>query len=119
PTRDHLDYHGTMADYGAAKAKLFAWPTLEACVVNSAAPSGRTLASEARARGQKLLTYGLTGGDIVATRVEPTQAGMTLSIATPWGRGEIAPRLSGTFNASNVLGVLGVLLASGIGLAEA
>src|SRR6185436_13336436 len=45
--------------------------------------------------------------------------GLQLSIATPWGRGEIAPRLSGTFNASNVLGVLGVLLASGIGFAEA
>ena len=118
-TRDHLDYHRTMAEYGAAKAKLFAWPTLQACVINSDDSFGRTLASEARARVQNVLTYGLAGGDIVATRVEPTQAGMTLSIATPWGRGEIAPRLSGTFNASNVLGVLGVLLASGIGLAEA
>ena len=36
--------------------------------------------------------------------------------STPWGRGDIAPRLSGTFNASNVLGVLGVLLASGVEL---
>jgi UDP-N-acetylmuramoyl-L-alanyl-D-glutamate--2,6-diaminopimelate ligase len=44
---------------------------------------------------------------------------MALSIATPWGRGDIAPRLSGTFNASNMLGVLGVLLASGIGFADA
>jgi len=118
-TRDHLDYHVTMADYGAAKAKLFAWPTLEACVINDDDPFGRALASEARARGQNVLTYGLARGDIQATRVEPTQTGLKLSIATPWGRGEIAPRLSGTFNASNVLGVLGVLLASGIGFAEA
>jgi UDP-N-acetylmuramyl-tripeptide synthetase len=118
-TRDHLDYHGTMADYGAAKAKLFAWPTLEACVINSDDPFGRTLASEVRARGQNVLTYGLAGGDIAATRVEPTRDGMTLSIATPWGRGDIAPRLCGTFNASNVLAVLAVLLASGIGLSDA
>ena len=114
-TRDHLDYHGTMADYGAAKVQLFAWPTLEACVINTDDPFGRTLASEARARKQNVLTYGLADADIVAMRVEPTQAGMALSIATPWGRGEIAPRVSGTFNASNALGVLGVLLSSGIG----
>lgn len=118
-TRDHLDYHGTMAQYGAAKSRLFAWPTLRACVINNDDPFGRTLASEARARGRKVLTYGLRDGDIAATRVEATRAGMTLSIATPWGRGEIAPRLSGTFNASNVLGVLGVLLSSGIELKDA
>ena len=33
-TRDHLDYHGTMAAYGAAKARLFAWPGLAAAVIN-------------------------------------------------------------------------------------
>jgi UDP-N-acetylmuramyl-tripeptide synthetase len=118
-TRDHLDYHGTMARYGAAKSRLFAWPTLEACVINHDDPFGRTLATEARARGQKVLTYGIAGGDVVATRVEPTSAGMELSIATPSGSGDITLRLSGTFNASNVLGVLGVLLSSGIGFSEA
>ena len=33
-TRDHLDYHGTMAAYGAAKAQLFAWPGLRTAVIN-------------------------------------------------------------------------------------
>ena len=118
-TRDHLDYHGTMTQYGAAKARLFAWPSLEACIINHDDPFGRTLASEARARGQRVVTYGLAGADITATRVEQTNAGMALSVATPWGRGDIAPRLSGTFNASNVLGVLGVLLSSGVELKDA
>jgi len=113
-TRDHLDYHGTMTAYGAAKARLFAWPTLEACIVNSDDSFGRNLADAARARGQSVLTYGMADADIVATRVAATPAGLELSIVTPWGRGDIAPRLSGSFNASNVLGVLGVLLASGI-----
>ena len=118
-TRDHLDYHGTMAAYGAAKARLFAWPTLTACVINTDDPFGRALADAARSRGQKVLTYGLAGADITASRVAATAAGLELSIVTPWGRGDIAPRLSGTFNASNALGVLGVLLASGIELERA
>jgi len=115
-TRDHLDYHVSMAAYGAAKARLFAWPTLPACVINADDPFGRALADTARARGQRVLTYGLVGADIVATRLWTTPAGIALSIGTPWGRGEVATRLAGTFNASNVLGVLGVLLACGIGL---
>jgi len=118
-TRDHLDYHGTMAAYAAAKAGLFAWPTLEACVINAEDPFGRTLADTARSRGQRVLTYGLDSGDIAATRVATTQSGLELSIRTPWGRGRIAPAVSGTFNASNVLGVLGVLLASGVELPAA
>ena len=113
-TRDHLDYHGTMAAYGAAKTKLFAWPTRPACVINTDDPFGRALADSARVRGQRVLTYGLSSADIAATRLAATQNGIALSITTPWGRGEVATRLAGTFNASNVLGVLGVLLASGI-----
>ena len=49
-TRDHLDYHRTMAEYGAAKSRLFAWPTLEACVINQDDSFGRTLAARRRTR---------------------------------------------------------------------
>lgn len=42
-TRDHLDYHGEMAQYGAAKAKLFTRPGLKAAVVNLDDGFGRTL----------------------------------------------------------------------------
>ena len=42
-TRDHLDYHGSMATYGAAKQALFAWPTLQAAVVNLGDPFARHL----------------------------------------------------------------------------
>ncbi len=118
-TRDHLDYHGTMAAYGAAKARLFARPGLEACVINVDDMFGQSLADAARARGQNVLTYGLVNADIVTTTLATSYMGMALSVATPWGRGEVAIGLVGTFNASNVLGVLGVLLASGIGLDDA
>ena len=39
-TRDHLDYHGTMEHYGAAKARLFAWPHLALRVINVDDPFG-------------------------------------------------------------------------------
>ena len=42
-TRDHLDYHGDMASYGAAKAKLFGWPGLRAAVINLDDDYGRAM----------------------------------------------------------------------------
>ncbi|MGH7635985.1 MAG: Mur ligase family protein, partial [Gemmatimonadaceae bacterium] len=45
-TRDHLDYHGTMEAYGAAKARLFAWPGLGAAVINVDDAFGRELAAQ-------------------------------------------------------------------------
>jgi UDP-N-acetylmuramyl-tripeptide synthetase len=113
-TRDHLDYHGTMEGYGDAKEKLFAWPGLSACVVNIDDPFGPTLAGIAGARGARVLTYGFGKGDINATAFASTPAGIALSVATPWGRGDIHAPLIGAFNATNVLAVLGVLLASGV-----
>src|SRR5690606_35386744 len=44
-TRDHLDYHGDMRAYGGAKARLFAWPGLEAAVVNTDDAFGAELAT--------------------------------------------------------------------------
>ncbi|HEV7986100.1 MAG TPA: Mur ligase family protein, partial [Steroidobacteraceae bacterium] len=50
-TRDHLDYHGDMAAYGAAKARLFEWPTLKVRVINVDDPFGLELAQNARRGG--------------------------------------------------------------------
>jgi UDP-N-acetylmuramoyl-L-alanyl-D-glutamate--2,6-diaminopimelate ligase len=118
-TRDHLDYHGTMAAYGAAKAKLFAWPDLHARVVNVDDAFGQSLADGARAHGWKVLTYGLANADVAATGMASTARGIALSVATPWGRGDVETALVGAFNASNVLGCLGALLVSGVPLADA
>ena len=118
-TRDHLDYHGTMAAYGTAKARLFAWPGLASRVINVGDPFGQSLAEAARGRRQKVLTYGLVNADIVATAIANTRAGIRMSIATPWGSGDVTAQVAGTFNASNILGVLGMLLESGIALDDA
>jgi len=113
-TRDHLDYHQTMAAYGQAKAKLFTFPGLRTAVVNADDPFGQSLIDSARARGARLLTYGLAAADIAATEIRVTANGIALTVNTPWGKAEFASPMVGTFNAQNLLGVLGVMLASDV-----
>ena len=118
-SRDHLDYHGTMGAYGAAKAKLLAWPGLRVAVINADDPFGQSLIESARAKGRKVLTYGFGAADIGGARLTPSRAGLAFRVETPWGKGDVETGLVGAFNASNLLGVLGVLLVSGVGFDEA
>jgi UDP-N-acetylmuramyl-tripeptide synthetase len=118
-TRDHLDYHGTMAAYGAAKAKLFAWPGLRAAVVNVDDPFGADLAKQLQGGRVRVVTYGLGHADVSATSIRPTATGMAVEFASPQGRGTLEAPLAGSFNAVNLLGTLAVLLASDVALADA
>jgi len=113
-TRDHLDYHGTMAAYGAAKARLVEWPGLHAAVINAADAFGRQLIDAARARGQRVIAYGADDADIRATRVDMTDRGMAITLRAPQGGALLETALTGAFNVHNLLGVLGVLLESGV-----
>jgi UDP-N-acetylmuramoyl-L-alanyl-D-glutamate--2,6-diaminopimelate ligase len=116
-SRDHLDYHGTMAAYGAAKAKLFVWPGLRVGVINADDPFGQSLLDSARRHGRKTLSYGFGAADILAAGVRALpDGGLEFAVETPWGRGQVSTPLVGTFNAANLLGVLGVLLVSGVAL---
>jgi UDP-N-acetylmuramoyl-L-alanyl-D-glutamate--2,6-diaminopimelate ligase len=113
-SRDHLDYHGTMAAYGATKSKLFRWPSLRVAVINADDPFGQSLIDAARAKGRKVLTYGFAAADVVGARLVTSPSGLAFTVETPWGKGEIHSSLVGAFNAANLLGVLGVLMVSGV-----
>ena len=113
-TRDHLDYHGTMAAYGQAKARLFEWPGLDAAVINADDAFGQRLIDAARGAGRRVITYGCANADLSATAIAMARDGLALSVASPWGKGTVETHVVGTFNAYNLLGVLGVLLASGV-----
>lgn len=115
-SRDHLDYHGTMAAYGAAKARLFSWSGLRVGVINADDSFGQSLIDGARAAGRKVLTYGVGTADIAGSHLITTSTGLAFAVDTPWGRADIQTRVIGAFNASNLLGVLGVLLVSGVEL---
>jgi UDP-N-acetylmuramoyl-L-alanyl-D-glutamate--2,6-diaminopimelate ligase len=113
-TRDHLDYHGTMQAYGAAKAKLFAWPGLRAAVINIDDAFGLELVA-ALPPSVLGLRYGIDNGnaDVAASAVRTSGDGLSFHLRTPWGEGEVATALLGRFNVANLLAVAGCLGALG------
>jgi UDP-N-acetylmuramoyl-L-alanyl-D-glutamate--2,6-diaminopimelate ligase len=117
-TRDHLDYHGDMDAYAAAKARLFDFPHLKAAVINQDDAFGRELIERARRR-TPVLSFGLRGGDVQALTVETSSDGLALTVTTPHGKTPLRSPLLGRFNAANLLAVLAVLLMAGVPLSEA
>jgi UDP-N-acetylmuramoyl-L-alanyl-D-glutamate--2,6-diaminopimelate ligase len=118
-SRDHLDYHGTMEQYGAAKARLFHWDGLHHAVINLDDGFGSQLAASLDRSRVNVLGYGFGKGEISGHKLDLSKRGLTLEIETPWGAGAIRSQLLGRFNAANLLGVLGVLLAAGVKLDDA
>lgn len=118
-SRDHLDYHKTMENYGAAKGKLFHWPSLKHAVVNIDDQFGRTLAESIDRSRVNVVGYGFGKGEIAGHRLDLSTRGLKLEITTPWGPARLTSRLIGGFNAANLLGVLGVLMTAEVSLQDA
>ena len=119
-TRDHLDFHGSMQAYGAAKAKLFAWPTLQAVVVNLDDPFGPGLlaAASAGVRRIGLSSRGRAEATLHAEYVALTSEGLRFDLFEDGHRYEIHSPLLGRFNVDNMLAVAGALRALDWPLAE-
>ena len=128
-TRDHLDFHGDMASYEAAKVKLFAWPGLQHAVVNLDDAAGQRLVAHLRTNFPALTVTGYTldaqaivpdGVAVLrASGMRSKNAGTECQVETPVGNATIRSRLVGNYNVSNTLAVLGALLARGTALKSA
>jgi UDP-N-acetylmuramoyl-L-alanyl-D-glutamate--2,6-diaminopimelate ligase len=114
-TRDHLDYHGSMQAYGAAKAKLFAWSTLQAAVINTDDAFGRDLVEQLApgVTALRVSSVGDTRAEIAASDIVTSAEGVAFQLRTPWGARQIRSRLLGRFNVANLLTVVGCLGALG------
>lgn len=114
-TRDHLDYHGSMEAYGAAKATLFAWPGLASAVINVDDAFGQKLAAQVP-DGVQLLRFSMAGAedaDIVASDIVTSAEGLAFNLRTPWGVRAVRSQLIGRFNVANLLAVVASLGALG------
>ena len=117
-SRDHLDYHGDMEAYAAAKSRLFTWPGLKAAVLNADDALGRRLAGEIKGRVPQVLTYGMNQGDIRAEALQMDARGLAFTLVTPWGQATVRSPLLGRFNCENLLATAGALLASDVSLVQ-
>ncbi|MEY3338259.1 MAG: hypothetical protein RL245_1251 [Pseudomonadota bacterium] len=138
-TRDHLDYHGTMDAYGAAKARLFDMPQLEAGVINVDDAFGAELARRHASRLSLTLTARTAAGvsviedirarvpqlrSLVGSDIRALPVGLSFAIESRNGMQDSVRRsatlpLIGEFNVENVLVTLGLLLELGIELESA
>lgn len=130
-TQDHLDYHGSMADYWIAKAALFNWPGLQAAVVNVDDARGAALASDLAARPLDLWTVGIEPAPqraptrLFARDIGVTHSGMRLTVGERDAGGDAVEQhslslpLVGRYNVSNLLCVLAAARALGVPLAHA
>lgn len=131
-TRDHLDYHGTLEAYGAAKAHLFRWPSLRHSIVNVDDAFGRELATRvahtclvvlSRAGEVQLDTrWHSEKGEVkqlFARRVTAAPNGLDIELDGSWGAATLRSRFVGDFNVENLLAVLATLLTSGVSMQQA
>ena len=119
-TRDHLDYHGTMEAYGAAKARLLSWPTLQAVVINLDDEFGARLHDGVGAGVQRIgvSSRGAPGAVLRAEQPRLSPQGLQFTLSEGESSIEVASPLLGRFNIDNLLAVAGTLRALGWSLRQ-
>ena len=119
-TRDHLDEHGDLASYGAAKRKLFTVPGLSYAVLNADDAFAATIA-ERLPSGCTLIRTSLRNSTVeLSARLRRAGLeGVELDVAGKYGVARLESKLIGAFNAENLLSALGALLAQGLALPAA
>jgi UDP-N-acetylmuramoyl-L-alanyl-D-glutamate--2,6-diaminopimelate ligase len=114
-TRDHLDYHGDMATYGAAKSRLFTWPGLQAAAINLDDDYGRELHAvlPTGVRVVGLSSRGAAHATLQAQALRFDSRGIGFDLVAGDERHAVQSPLLGRFNVDNLLAVAGALFALG------
>ncbi len=118
-TRDHLDYHGSMAAYAQVKRQLFYKHCRHVAIINRDDPMAYAQI-KALPKQLSILTYSSKDpvADILATHVHCTLSGVSIQVKTPWGEGWLQAKLVGAFNVGNLLAALATMGALGLPLSR-
>ena len=113
-THDHLDYHGTLQNYAAAKQKLFESMGLQAAIINLDDPFAPQMVAAAKARAD-VYSYSLLhfAADVYASELRYSADGVEFRLVSPWGEEVVSSPLLGEFNVYNLLAAVTALCAVG------
>ncbi|MGE5502105.1 MAG: UDP-N-acetylmuramoyl-L-alanyl-D-glutamate--2,6-diaminopimelate ligase, partial [Ignavibacteriales bacterium] len=114
-TQDHLDYHGTMGAYRAAKLRLFETllPRGGTAVLNADSEQFPAFAAAAISSGQSIMSVGEDGQHIRQLNRALLPEGQRLELEFDGRRYDIRLPLAGAFQASNALVAAGLCIAAG------
>ncbi|MGI2259619.1 UDP-N-acetylmuramoyl-L-alanyl-D-glutamate--2,6-diaminopimelate ligase [Shewanella sp. GXUN23E] len=117
-SRDHLDYHGDMASYGAAKKRLLNFASLRTALVNLDDATGLGWYQAVAGKYTGFSIHGHADASYGASKVQYHSAGVKATVHWPQGQAEIDSPLLGEFNLSNLLAALSALNACGYDLQD-
>lgn len=119
-TLDHLDYHGSMEAYWAAKRTLFDWPGLRAAVINVDDAHGAQLAQSLSGGPLDVWPYSTTSGArLRASNIGYAAGGLGFDLHEGDATVAVKTQMIGDYNVANLLATIGGLRAAGIPLADA
>ena len=115
-SRDHLDYHATMAAYFAAKRRLFdtLLPPGAVAVLNADIPEYAALKEVCDARHHRILSFGRNGSDLKLVDAAPLPHGQRLTLQAFGTTRTLDLPLAGTFQAMNMLAAVGLAIGGGV-----
>ena len=115
-TRDHLDFHGTMEEYGAAKRRLFAGPPApQWAVLNADDPVSKTMTPDHP--GSRTIWFGLAAdAGLRAENIVSGFSGLRFDVLWNGRRANVESPLLGRVNVSNILAAIGTGLSYGLDL---
>ncbi len=124
-SRDHLDYHGTMADYAKAKSLLFKMPGLKHAIINMDDELGRRLVTSLEGSKLDLIVFGEQFDKhqharyLKAVNIKTDATGVAFTLESYLGDVDIVLPLLGKFNVYNALVALAIMLNNGVELSIA
>ncbi|MBC7918077.1 MAG: UDP-N-acetylmuramoyl-L-alanyl-D-glutamate--2,6-diaminopimelate ligase [Rhodoferax sp.] len=119
-TQDHLDYHGSMEAYWQSKRRLFVWPGLRSAVINVDDAHGAELAAELQGGALDVWTVSFQqDARVRASNLRYGAQGVSFDVLEGGQSWLLATHMIGTYNVSNMLGVLAAMRALGVPMKDA